>query len=101
MPSATRESICSKSICPSDVLLAPHGACLCRHRVHGAGDRLRWIPSPGRVRISDLALHKEGVGIEDHIVAHGDAVVDVRGTTQRASAADSDRVALENAFLEG
>jgi hypothetical protein len=42
---------------------------------HVAAHQLGWISVPPRMRIQDLALHKEGIGVEHDVVSGADAVV--------------------------
>ena len=65
-----------------------------------AARQLCRISTPPRTRIQDLALHQEGIGVENDVVSGNDAVVNKGPRANRASVTQPDVVGLEHAFLE-
>ena len=62
--------------------------------------QLRRIAAPAGMRVQHLALHQERVGIEHHMVAHGDAIVHEGAGSDRAAIAHADVVGLEHALFQ-
>ena len=67
---------------------------------HVAACQLGRISAPRRMRVQDLALHQEGIGVEHDVVSGADSVMNEGPWADRASIAEPDVVGLEHAFLE-
>lgn len=54
-------------------------------------DLLGWVASPDGIGRGRFALHKKGIGCEDRIIGHYNAIVNQRIGADAAALADPDR----------